>query len=1107
MTAGLLTAVVLTASVFAVTEEEVTKMRSAMPDKPVVKPARPRTMLVFSLCKGFNHSCIPYWVKALDMMAEKTGAFSVEHSVDMAVFTPDTLSRFDMICFNNTTSLTFDDAQKAALMAFITGGKGIVGIHAATDNFGNWPEASHMMGGVFQGHPWGGGGTWAIKIDDPQHPLTKPFAGKGFKVNDEIYRTNLPFYSRDRQRVLMSLDFSDQATRNAEGVTPEDADTGISWIKSVGKGRLFYCSLGHNHHLTWTTPVLEHYLAGIQYAMGDLKVDDSPLGAPAPELDTESVKTLVNKIKEYDWGKSRAELTALQAVIAQQSRSSKNLMGIETLMLPLLNSETSRAVKDFACRELSVWGSEVSVPALAALLDNPETEHMARYALERIPGSDADTAMLTRLDKAKSSNTKIGIITSLGVRRCNEAVAVIRQFTADSDKAVALAAVQALGMIGTPQASAALLMVKSAANPEIQRQVPDALMVCADGLVRDGKTAEAGALYKTLYSADYPSLIRVAALTGMARTNSSTLKDVLPAAVMSEDTVLQTGAIKLVSQLKDTASLQALVSKLSQLPDAAKVPMLAALAANGDPVGRKAAQEALTAPSKEVRIAASQALGVLGDNSSVMQLAQAAAKASDRDEKEAARQALYRLKGSQITAAIELGIQQTTAASRQDDVAAELVRAVAQRGITSLTPLLFKVARDQNSRLSQEALRSIQTVSTSQDISAMADLLAEHPDAATENTAVTVAEKITDRNQRASAMLAKLKTVESPVAKASILRVLGKLGDVNAVSVIRDMIKSDDKTVSEAAFRAMVDWPGIEFLEEMKQMATGNAQESQKVLAFRAYIRMLSSDKQKSQEQIVDQLAEALKLSDRPQEQRLVFSALGAYGSQKALLLAQNAMADPELKAEAEVAVAGICEKLSATEPEIAAAALQTLHEQTSSKAVKDKARAVLNELDKRVGFIISWQISGPYTESGKGGVALFDTVFAPEAAGGQAQWQMLPPSEDASSPWLMNIEKLFTGADRVVYARTVITAQNDTDAVFEIGSDDGVKVWLNGQLVHAKNEARPVVPADDKTAVKLVKGDNTVLMKITQQSGNWGFCLRITNPDGSPMRGLIVKR
>jgi len=177
------------------------------------------------------------------------------------------------------------------------------------------------------------------------------------------------------------------------------------------------------------------------------------------------------------------------------------------------------------------------------------------------------------------------------------------------------------------------------------------------------------------------------------------------------------------------------------------------------------------------------------------------------------------------------------------------------------------------------------------------------------------------------------------------------------------------------------------------------------------------------------------------------------------------------------------------------------------SKAVKDKARAVLNELDKRVGFIISWQISGPYTESGKGGVALFDTVFAPEAAGGQAQWQMLPPSEDASSPWLMNIEKLFTGADRVVYARTVITAQNDTDAVFEIGSDDGVKVWLNGQLVHAKNEARPVVPADDKTAVKLVKGDNTVLMKITQQSGNWGFCLRITNPDGSPMRGLIVKR
>jgi type 1 glutamine amidotransferase len=210
-------------------------------------------------------------------MAKKTGAFKVVQSTDMNVFSEDSLKRFDVICFNNTTHLLPDEAQQKAIMDFIKSGKGIVGIHAATDNFYEWPEGMEMMGGKFTGHPWTANGTWAVKLDDPDHPLMKSFGGKGFKIHDEIYRTDPPLYSREKQRVLMSLDMSDPATKNAKGVKPEDMDTGISWIKKVGKGRLFYCSLGHNPHITWDKPILEYYLAGIQYAAGDLKVDDSPL--------------------------------------------------------------------------------------------------------------------------------------------------------------------------------------------------------------------------------------------------------------------------------------------------------------------------------------------------------------------------------------------------------------------------------------------------------------------------------------------------------------------------------------------------------------------------------------------------------------------------------------------------------------------------------------------------------------------------------------------------------------------------------------------------------------------------------------------------------------
>jgi len=221
------------------------------------------------------------------MMGEKTGAFSVTISEDVNMFSAENLAQFDAVCFNNTVSLPLSPDKTPelckSLMDFVKGGKGLVAIHAGTDTFYAqpyvWPEGSEMLGGKFTGHPWTANGTWAIKIDEPNNPLMAPFKGKGFKISDEIYRTEPPLYSRSKQLVLMSLDMSDEATKN-KAQKPSDSDTGISWIKTWGDGRVFYCSLGHNHDVTWTAPVLEHYLRGIQFALGDFKVDTEPKPNP-----------------------------------------------------------------------------------------------------------------------------------------------------------------------------------------------------------------------------------------------------------------------------------------------------------------------------------------------------------------------------------------------------------------------------------------------------------------------------------------------------------------------------------------------------------------------------------------------------------------------------------------------------------------------------------------------------------------------------------------------------------------------------------------------------------------------------------------------------------
>ena len=265
----------------AVSADELKKIEAALPDAAPVKPDDPRKILVFDLTEGFVHDCIPVCNKAIELLGTKTGAYTATVSHDMGVFTTANLAQYDAVLFNNTTGLKFNDQnQRQALLEYIRSGKGFIGIHAATDNFPTWPEAREMIGGQFEQHPWTAGGTskgegWAIKIDDPGHVLNKSFDGKGFYLKDEIYQIKGP-YSRNTHRVLLSLDMAPDRNRLRPNVGRSDGDNPISWIKRFGDGRVFYCSLGHNREIYWNKAVLAHYLAGIQWALGDLKVDETP---------------------------------------------------------------------------------------------------------------------------------------------------------------------------------------------------------------------------------------------------------------------------------------------------------------------------------------------------------------------------------------------------------------------------------------------------------------------------------------------------------------------------------------------------------------------------------------------------------------------------------------------------------------------------------------------------------------------------------------------------------------------------------------------------------------------------------------------------------------
>lgn len=260
------------------------------PAEAYAQPEAPRKLLVFTLCRGFRHASIPVGVEALETMGQKTGAYAATVSEDPAVFEPDSLRRFDAVCFLNTTGELFRPADmdkrspaeqeqaaarekrlKQSLLDFVRGGKGIVGIHAATDCFYEWPEFGEMMGGYFDGHPWGAGDTVTIRVEEPQHPLCRMFPSR-FDLTEEIYQFRDEPYSRARLRVLLSLD-PERTDLTKPGVKRQDKDFAVSWVRPYGKGRVFYTSLGHREDIFWNPQILRHYLAGIQFALGDLKAE------------------------------------------------------------------------------------------------------------------------------------------------------------------------------------------------------------------------------------------------------------------------------------------------------------------------------------------------------------------------------------------------------------------------------------------------------------------------------------------------------------------------------------------------------------------------------------------------------------------------------------------------------------------------------------------------------------------------------------------------------------------------------------------------------------------------------------------------------------------
>jgi uncharacterized protein len=199
-----------------------------------------------------------------------------------------TLKGFDAVLFFTTGSTNkksttgpLTETELADLTAWVNAGGAFCGTHCASDTMYD-STYGELIGGYFKGHPHQQ--KVKLKLEDPKHPAAAGMKD-GMEWLDEYYMFHDQPYSRDKLHIILSIDKSTLEFANPNDkdkdskikrLSRADGDYAVAWCKSVGKGKVFYTSLGHRDDVWQSDAFQQHLFGGIDWAVGKKPGDASP---------------------------------------------------------------------------------------------------------------------------------------------------------------------------------------------------------------------------------------------------------------------------------------------------------------------------------------------------------------------------------------------------------------------------------------------------------------------------------------------------------------------------------------------------------------------------------------------------------------------------------------------------------------------------------------------------------------------------------------------------------------------------------------------------------------------------------------------------------------
>jgi HEAT repeat protein len=608
----------------------------------------------------------------------------------------------------------------------------------------------------------------------------------------------------------------------------------------------------------------------------------------------DSLDAILRDLANYKFDQGVGAPLGLRAYVFTHKDDPRARRETEAALLRFIQGSPAPGGLMAACRALRLIGGPDAVPVLAALILKPETTDAARYALERIPGGEADQALLTALDKAQGE-MKRGIIFSIGERKSAAAVPAFERLAGGKDLPLAADAVMALGKFGSPEAVRALTAVLGKADPQLKLEAASALLLAAEN------DPGAAAIYDKLLAANLPPVMRQAAFKGKIETAGGGAKELILKTLAGKDVVLFAPAIAMISRSFKAQDIGRAADLISRLPEDSRIQLAAVLGGYpADAVGSfllTAAED----PSVEVRLAALRAIGKAGGAKSVAFLATKAARTSGA-EQEAARESLAMLRGPDVDLAILAHFGQVA----DDAVKAELVGAAGARRIAGGKPALMAMVKSASPLLKAKAAAALGDIAGTEDVPDLLGLLLGLEDETAresmQDTVAAVARANPRELSRAATVKAFLTGENDPKKKADLLRVLGKIGDDSSLALIRAALTDKDESVVDAAVRALADWPTGMARDDVYEVARSSFALHHRVLSLRAFVRMIGLEPFRAPDGAVADLLRALAVAPRPEEKKLVLGMLVRFPCVAGLKTAESLLADPTVAGEAKLA-------------------------------------------------------------------------------------------------------------------------------------------------------------------------------------------------------------